>query len=51
MNILQTTRSCVIGSGASTSSRADEGGVREDLRMWAMFLESFNGIPLKVWRN
>ncbi|KAJ1123313.1 hypothetical protein NDU88_001784 [Pleurodeles waltl] len=26
-------------------------GVREDLRMWPTFLESFNGIPLKVWRD
>ncbi|KAJ1138211.1 hypothetical protein NDU88_004602 [Pleurodeles waltl] len=26
-------------------------GVREDLRMWATFLESFNGIPLRVWRD
>ncbi|KAJ1137545.1 hypothetical protein NDU88_003943 [Pleurodeles waltl] len=26
-------------------------GVRENLRMWATFLESFNGIPLKVWRD
>ncbi|KAJ1117580.1 hypothetical protein NDU88_005778 [Pleurodeles waltl] len=26
-------------------------GVREDLRMWATFLESFNGTPLKVWRD
>ncbi|KAJ1135276.1 hypothetical protein NDU88_001717 [Pleurodeles waltl] len=26
-------------------------GVREDLRMWVKFLESFNGIPLRVWRD
>ncbi|KAJ1216641.1 hypothetical protein NDU88_004242 [Pleurodeles waltl] len=26
-------------------------GVRDDLRMWATFLDSFNGIPLKVWRD
>ncbi|KAJ1125403.1 hypothetical protein NDU88_003835 [Pleurodeles waltl] len=26
-------------------------GVWEDLRMWAMFLESFNGIPLTVWQE
>ncbi|KAJ1129019.1 hypothetical protein NDU88_007390 [Pleurodeles waltl] len=26
-------------------------GVREDLRMWSTFLESFNEIPLKVWRE
>ncbi|KAJ1136157.1 hypothetical protein NDU88_002575 [Pleurodeles waltl] len=26
-------------------------GVREDLRMWAKFLESFNGIPLRVCRD
>ncbi|KAJ1191631.1 hypothetical protein NDU88_000947 [Pleurodeles waltl] len=25
--------------------------VREDLRMWVSFLESFNGIPLQVWRE